>query len=86
MVQRLCGICPVSHHLAAAKAIDQIVGLEPEDLSVPTQKIQETAAFRTDLSVACARIFSTWPHRTCCLDMMQHRRTRNVVEVSMRYP
>jgi NAD-reducing hydrogenase large subunit len=26
MVQRLCGICPVSHHLAAAKAFDQIVG------------------------------------------------------------
>ena len=24
IVQRLCGICPVSHHLAAAKAIDQI--------------------------------------------------------------
>lgn len=27
-VQRLCGICPVSHHLAAAKAIDRIVGGE----------------------------------------------------------
>ncbi|WP_135078897.1 Ni/Fe hydrogenase subunit alpha [Terasakiella sp. SH-1] len=26
IVQRLCGICPVSHHLAAAKAMDQIVG------------------------------------------------------------
>jgi len=26
MVQRLCGICPVSHHLAAAKAIDLLVG------------------------------------------------------------
>jgi len=26
MVQRLCGICPVSHHLAAAKAMDQIIG------------------------------------------------------------
>ncbi len=26
LVQRLCGICPVSHHLAAAKALDQIVG------------------------------------------------------------
>ena len=28
MVQRLCGICPVSHHLAAAKAMDMIVGAE----------------------------------------------------------
>lgn len=26
LVQRLCGICPVSHHLAAAKACDMIVG------------------------------------------------------------
>jgi NAD-reducing hydrogenase large subunit len=25
-VQRLCGICPVSHHLAASKALDQVVG------------------------------------------------------------
>ncbi|PVZ65424.1 Ni/Fe hydrogenase subunit alpha [Pelagibaculum spongiae] len=28
LVQRLCGICPVSHHLAAAKAIDQINGVK----------------------------------------------------------
>jgi NAD-reducing hydrogenase large subunit len=28
LVQRLCGICPVSHHLAAAKAVDRIVGGE----------------------------------------------------------
>ena len=28
LVQRLCGICPVSHHLAAAKAMDWIVGGE----------------------------------------------------------
>lgn len=28
MVQRLCGICPVSHHLAASKAMDLVVGAE----------------------------------------------------------
>lgn len=33
LVQRLCGICPVSHHLAAAKATDQLVGV---DLLTPT--------------------------------------------------
>jgi len=27
-VQRLCGICPVSHHLCAAKAVDQIIGVD----------------------------------------------------------
>jgi len=26
LVQRLCGICPVSHHLAASKALDVVVG------------------------------------------------------------
>ncbi|MDH3460542.1 MAG: Ni/Fe hydrogenase subunit alpha [Burkholderiaceae bacterium] len=29
MVQRLCGICPVSHHLAASKALDPVVGASP---------------------------------------------------------
>ena len=28
IVQRLCGICPVSHHLAAAKAMDMIAGAD----------------------------------------------------------
>ena len=28
IVQRLCGICPVSHHLAAAKAMDVIWGVD----------------------------------------------------------
>ena len=40
LVQRLCGICPVSHHLAAAKAIDQIVGINPEDLSPTASKLR----------------------------------------------
>ncbi len=40
LVQRLCGICPVSHHLAAAKAIDQVVGLNPEDLSPVADKLR----------------------------------------------
>ena len=26
---RICGICPVSHHLAAAKAADELVGSPP---------------------------------------------------------
>ncbi len=36
LVQRLCGICPVSHHLAAAKAIDVIVGAGTGDKLTPT--------------------------------------------------
>lgn len=40
LVQRLCGICPVSHHLAAAKAIDQLVGVDPKDLSPAATKLR----------------------------------------------
>jgi len=29
ITERICGICPVSHHLASAKASDQIIGAEP---------------------------------------------------------
>jgi NAD-reducing hydrogenase large subunit len=38
LVQRLCGICPVSHHLAAAKAMDRIVG--GERLTPTAEKIR----------------------------------------------
>lgn len=38
VVQRLCGICPVSHHLAAGKAIDQLVGVD--QLSAPAEKLR----------------------------------------------
>lgn len=40
LVQRLCGICPVSHHLAAAKAVDQLHGLDPDDLSPTANKLR----------------------------------------------
>ncbi|MBN1159007.1 MAG: Ni/Fe hydrogenase subunit alpha [Bacteroidales bacterium] len=36
VVQRLCGICPVSHHLAAAKAVDVIVGAGTGNGLTPT--------------------------------------------------
>ena len=38
LVQRLCGICPVSHHLAAAKATDQLVGVD--QLTPTAEKIR----------------------------------------------
>jgi NAD-reducing hydrogenase large subunit len=43
VVQRLCGICPVSHHLAAGKAIDQIVGARR--LTPTAKKLRELAHF-----------------------------------------
>ena len=37
-VQRLCGICPVSHHLAASKAMDRIVGVD--ELTPTAEKVR----------------------------------------------
>lgn len=45
LVQRLCGICPVSHHLAAAKAIDQLVGIDPPDLSPAATRLRRLLHF-----------------------------------------
>jgi len=38
IVQRLCGICPVSHHLAGAKAMDVIVGAN--ELTPTAEKVR----------------------------------------------
>ena len=38
MVQRLCGICPVSHHLAASKALDMMLGVK--QLTPTAEKIR----------------------------------------------
>jgi len=40
LVQRLCGICPVSHHLAAAKAMDVIAGVGPGGLTPTAEKMR----------------------------------------------
>ncbi len=40
LVQRLCGICPVSHHLCAAKAIDEVVGMRDETVPVTAQRMR----------------------------------------------
>jgi NAD-reducing hydrogenase large subunit len=40
LVERLCGICPVSHHLAAAKAVDVIAGVGPESLTPTGEKMR----------------------------------------------
>ncbi len=43
VVQRLCGICPVSHHLVAAKAVDQIAGVNA--LSNPALQLRRLMHF-----------------------------------------
>ena len=40
LVQRLCGICPVSHHLCAAKAMDVVSGLRSRELTPTADKMR----------------------------------------------
>jgi NAD-reducing hydrogenase large subunit len=40
LVQRLCGICPVSHHLCAAKAMDVVSGLRSSELTATADKMR----------------------------------------------
>ena len=85
MVQRLCGICPVSHHLAAAKAIDRIVGIEPEDLSITAQKIRKLLHFG-QIFQSHALHFFYLASPDLLFGFRSDPSTRNVVGVAMDYP
>lgn len=54
-VQRLCGICPVSHHLAAAKAVDQLVGVET--LTPTSEKLRKLLHFGQTLQSHALHFF-----------------------------
>jgi NAD-reducing hydrogenase large subunit len=63
MVQRLCGICPVSHHLAASKALDRVVGAHP--VTPSADKIRRLMHYGQVMqSTRCTS--STCPRPTCC--------------------
>lgn len=55
LVQRLCGICPVSHHLAAAKATDMLVGTT--ELSPAAEKIRRLMHFGQTLQSHALHFF-----------------------------
>jgi len=85
LVQRLCGICPVSHHLAAAKAIDQIVGLDPKDLSLPAQKIRRLLHY-AQIFQSHALHFFYLASPDLLFGYNADPLKRNVVGVAMEYP
>jgi len=85
LVQRLCGICPVSHHLAAAKAIDQIVGIEPEDLSLPAQKIRKLLHFGQVFQSHALHFFYL-ASPDLLFGAESDPLKRNIVGVAMEYP
>ena len=78
LVQRLCGICPVSHHLAAAKATDMIVGAA--ELTPTAEKIRRLMHFGQTLQSHALHFF-----HLCSPDLLfgfdDEVRHRNIVGV-----
>lgn len=85
LVQRLCGICPVSHHLAAAKAIDQIVGIDPKDLSITAQKIRKLLHFGQVFQSHALHFFYL-ASPDLLFGVNSDPAKRNVVEVAIEQP
>jgi NAD-reducing hydrogenase large subunit len=83
MVQRLCGICPVSHHLAASKAMDRVVGALP--LSPTAEKLRRLMHYGQMLQSHALHFF-----HLCSPDLLfgfgADVVKRNVVAVAAEYP
>lgn len=85
MVQRLCGICPVSHHLAAAKAIDQLVGVDPENLPPAADKLRRLLHFGQVLQSHALHFFHlSSPDLLFGFDSEINK--RNIIAVLAEYP
>ena len=83
LVQRLCGICPVSHHLAAAKATDMLVGTQ--QLTPTAEKIRRLMHFGQTLQSHALHFF-----HLCSPDLLfgfdDEVRHRNIVGVIEDHP
>jgi NAD-reducing hydrogenase large subunit len=83
MVQRLCGICPVSHHLAASKAFDLIVGAKP--ITRTAEKIRRLMHYGQMLQSHALHLY-----HLCSPDLLfgfdSDVELRNIVAVAQRYP
>ncbi|HRH81101.1 MAG TPA: Ni/Fe hydrogenase subunit alpha, partial [Thiobacillaceae bacterium] len=83
MVQRLCGICPVSHHLAASKALDQIVGAK--NLTPTAEKLRRLMHYGQILQSHALHFFHlSSPDLLFGFDSDVAR--RNIVGVAQAYP
>jgi len=83
LVQRLCGICPVSHHLAAAKAMDRIVG--GENLTPTAEKVRRLMHYGQTLQSHALHFFHlVSPDLLFGFDA--DPQVRNVIGVAGKYP
>lgn len=83
IVQRLCGICPVSHHLAAAKAMDWIVG--GERLTPSALKLRRLMHFAQFLQSHAVHFFHL-ASPDLLLGFDANPAERNVAGLVVRYP
>ena len=83
MVQRLCGICPVSHHLAASKAMDLIVGAHR--LTPTAEKVRRLMHYGQILQSHALHFF-----HLCSPDLLfgfdSEVGKRNIVGVAEKHP
>jgi NAD-reducing hydrogenase large subunit len=83
VVQRLCGICPVSHQLAAAKAVDQLVGVEA--LTPTAFKLRRLLHFGQVLQSHALHFFHL-ASPDLLFGFGSDRARRNIVGVLEKYP
>jgi NAD-reducing hydrogenase large subunit len=83
MVQRLCGICPVSHHLAAAKAVDQLVGVD--ELTPAADKLRRLLHFGQILQSHALHFFHL-SSPDLLFGFGSDMASRNIVGVLQAYP
>jgi len=83
LVQRLCGICPVSHHLAAAKAMDVIVGADK--LTPTAEKMRRLMHYGQFLQSHSLHFF-----HLCSPDLLfgfdADPALRNIIGVAKKFP
>src|SRR5210317_1407872 len=83
LVQRLCGICPVSHHLAAAKAMDGIVGVD--QLTPTAEKMRRLMHYGQMFQSHALHFF-----HLCSPDLLfgfdADPAIRNIIGVAAEYP
>ena len=48
ITQRICGVCPEAHHMAATKALDDLFHVEPTSTAVKLRELLYSAFFVTD--------------------------------------
>ncbi len=83
IVQRLCGICPVSHHLAAGKAIDMIAGVDK--LTPTAEKLRHLIHYGQVLQSHSLHLFHL-SSPDILFGFESDIKLRNVVAVIEKYP